>query len=246
MQTGFYIEPGQYHMDGTPRWRMRGHGSASATTTSPALPASKSCSRLWSRDVTAADLLLNLPVLLSLVSDTVASDIPLEHMPYLAQMLEEADLSGADRLVIQHPLAYTDYLTDGTYVLVPDIPAIQAAVADMLTPHRRGRLPGPRTDAGVLDAGHQGRRNGCGGRPVPLTVPIYQTSTFEVGSATELEELLEFRRPGHSYTRYSNPTHAALEGALAELEGGRRGWPPHREWPPSTGQSCPSSVPATR
>jgi methionine-gamma-lyase len=54
----------------------------------------------------------------------------------------------------------------------------------------------------------------------PVTVPIYQSSTFEVGSAAELEELLEFRRPGHSYTRYSNPTHAALEGALAELEGG--------------------------
>ena len=55
---------------------------------------------------------------------------------------------------------------------------------------------------------------------MPVTVPIYQTSTFEVGSAAELEELLEFRRPGHSYTRYSNPTHAALEAALAELEGG--------------------------
>jgi methionine-gamma-lyase len=54
----------------------------------------------------------------------------------------------------------------------------------------------------------------------PVSVPIYQTSTFEVGSAEELEELLEFRRPGHSYTRYSNPTHAVLEGALAELEGG--------------------------
>jgi cystathionine beta-lyase/cystathionine gamma-synthase len=54
----------------------------------------------------------------------------------------------------------------------------------------------------------------------PVTVPIYQTSTFEVGSAAELEEILEFRRPGHSYTRYSNPTHAALEAALAELEGG--------------------------
>jgi methionine-gamma-lyase len=53
----------------------------------------------------------------------------------------------------------------------------------------------------------------------PVNVPIYQTSTFEVGSATELAELLEFERPGHSYTRYSNPTHAALEGALAELEG---------------------------
>jgi methionine-gamma-lyase len=53
----------------------------------------------------------------------------------------------------------------------------------------------------------------------PVNVPIYQTSTFEVGSAQELAELLEFARPGHSYSRYSNPTHQALEEALAELEG---------------------------
>ena len=53
----------------------------------------------------------------------------------------------------------------------------------------------------------------------PINVPIYQTSTFEVTSASELAELLAFARPGHSYTRYSNPTHAALEEALAELEG---------------------------
>ncbi|HEX2141339.1 MAG TPA: aminotransferase class I/II-fold pyridoxal phosphate-dependent enzyme, partial [Candidatus Limnocylindria bacterium] len=52
-----------------------------------------------------------------------------------------------------------------------------------------------------------------------VNVPIYQTSTFEVGSAEELAELLEFARHGHSYSRYSNPTHAALEEALAELEG---------------------------
>ena len=53
----------------------------------------------------------------------------------------------------------------------------------------------------------------------PVNVPIYQTSTFEVADAVELAELLEFQRPGHSYGRYSNPTHAALEAALAELEG---------------------------
>ena len=57
----------------------------------------------------------------------------------------------------------------------------------------------------------------------PVNVPIYQTSTFEVADATELAELLEFERPGHSYTRYSNPTHAALEAALAELEGAEAG-----------------------
>jgi methionine-gamma-lyase len=53
----------------------------------------------------------------------------------------------------------------------------------------------------------------------PVNVPIYQSSTFAVESADELAELLEFRRAGHSYSRYSNPTHAALEDALAELEG---------------------------
>src|ERR671922_2610553 len=57
----------------------------------------------------------------------------------------------------------------------------------------------------------------------PINVPIYQTSTFAVSSAEELAELLEFARPGHSYTRYSNPTHAALEAALAELEGAEAG-----------------------
>ncbi len=57
----------------------------------------------------------------------------------------------------------------------------------------------------------------------PLSVPIYQASTFEVADAEELAELLEFARPGHSYSRYSNPTHAALEAALAELEGAEAG-----------------------
>jgi len=54
----------------------------------------------------------------------------------------------------------------------------------------------------------------------PVNVPIYASSTFEVADAAELGELLEFGRPGHSYSRYSNPTHEALERALADLEGG--------------------------
>jgi cystathionine beta-lyase/cystathionine gamma-synthase len=57
----------------------------------------------------------------------------------------------------------------------------------------------------------------------PVNVPIYQTSTFEVADAAELHELLEFQRPGHSYSRYSNPTHEALESAIAELEGAEAG-----------------------
>lgn len=57
----------------------------------------------------------------------------------------------------------------------------------------------------------------------PVNVPIYASSTFEVADATELAELLEFTRPGHSYSRYSNPTHETLETALADLEGAEAG-----------------------
>jgi cystathionine beta-lyase/cystathionine gamma-synthase len=53
----------------------------------------------------------------------------------------------------------------------------------------------------------------------PVNVPIYASSTFAVADAAELGELLEFAREGHSYSRYSNPTHQALEEALADLEG---------------------------
>ena len=54
----------------------------------------------------------------------------------------------------------------------------------------------------------------------PVNVPIYQNTTFAFATAAELGDVLEFRSPGHSYTRYSNPTHAAFESAMAELEGG--------------------------
>jgi methionine-gamma-lyase len=53
----------------------------------------------------------------------------------------------------------------------------------------------------------------------PVNVPIYASATFEVADAGELGDLLEFKRPGHSYSRYSNPTHEALEAAIAKLEG---------------------------
>ena len=135
-QTGFFIEPGQYHMDGhtalayaRTRFGIGDNDFTRAARQQELLEA-------MVKDLTAGDLLLNLPTLLSLVGDAVDSDIPVEYMPYLAKLLQEADLSSVDRLVIQHPLAYSDNLTDGTYILVPDIPAVQAAVEAMLAPHR--------------------------------------------------------------------------------------------------------------
>ncbi len=57
-----------------------------------------------------------------------------------------------------------------------------------------------------------------------LITPIYQTATFtfetveEAKSAIELS--LEREDPGYAYTRFSNPTHTALEKKIASLEEG--------------------------
>ena len=50
----------------------------------------------------------------------------------------------------------------------------------------------------------------------PMAQPIYQTSTFKV---TDSEQQLRATGTDMFYTRYGNPTHTAVEGAVAELEG---------------------------
>jgi cystathionine beta-lyase/cystathionine gamma-synthase len=54
----------------------------------------------------------------------------------------------------------------------------------------------------------------------PVSVPIYQTSTFAFADAAACADALNDPAAGFAYTRYSNPTTAALENALADLEGG--------------------------
>ena len=53
----------------------------------------------------------------------------------------------------------------------------------------------------------------------PLSTPIHQTSTFE---ATDNEEMLRVTGSDQYYSRYGNPTNAAAEAAIAELEGAER------------------------
>jgi len=53
-----------------------------------------------------------------------------------------------------------------------------------------------------------------------VSPPIYQTSTFASRSTREQWEIIEGKRVGHCYTRYSNPTTRSLEEKTAALEGG--------------------------
>jgi len=64
----------------------------------------------------------------------------------------------------------------------------------------------------------------AGQHPDPVTgsraVPIYQTTSFMFQDADHAAALFNLERPGHIYTRISNPTVSVLEERVAALEGG--------------------------
>ncbi len=66
---------------------------------------------------------------------------------------------------------------------------------------------------------HAGERSGTPtGQPV--ATPIYASTTFTYGSMADADAVLGGEKPGYIYTRYGNPTVAALEQAILSLEGG--------------------------
>src|ERR1700738_5451018 len=58
--------------------------------------------------------------------------------------------------------------------------------------------------------------------PVPgaRAVPIYQTTAYVFADTDHAAALFSVERPGHIYTRISNPTTAVLEERIAALESG--------------------------
>jgi O-acetylhomoserine (thiol)-lyase len=64
----------------------------------------------------------------------------------------------------------------------------------------------------------------AGQHPDPATgaraVPIYQTTSYVFQDVDHAAALFNLERPGHIYSRISNPTTAVLEERIAALEGG--------------------------
>jgi cystathionine beta-lyase/cystathionine gamma-synthase len=54
----------------------------------------------------------------------------------------------------------------------------------------------------------------------PVNTPIYQSASFVYDTIETMDAVFGGERPGYVYTRYGNPTVAALERAVATLEGG--------------------------
>src|SRR5215217_273673 len=54
----------------------------------------------------------------------------------------------------------------------------------------------------------------------PVATPIYATSTFTYDTMQEIDQVFSGEKQGFIYTRYGNPTTAALEEAVREIEEG--------------------------
>jgi cystathionine beta-lyase/cystathionine gamma-synthase len=66
---------------------------------------------------------------------------------------------------------------------------------------------------------HAGDRKKAGGH-VPATTPIYTASSYFYESMEQLDRVFAHEEAGYCYSRYDNPTNAALEEQAAALEGG--------------------------
>ncbi|QYO66800.1 trans-sulfuration enzyme family protein [Leptolyngbya sp. 7M] len=55
---------------------------------------------------------------------------------------------------------------------------------------------------------------------VPAATPIYASSSFVYERVEDIDRIVEGETSGFVYSRYGNPTVAAFESAMAELEGG--------------------------
>ena len=54
----------------------------------------------------------------------------------------------------------------------------------------------------------------------PTSTPIYASSTYTYDSMAEIDQVFAGEKPGYVYTRYGNPTLAALEVAIRTVESG--------------------------
>ncbi|MEY3296103.1 MAG: hypothetical protein RLZZ451_2151 [Pseudomonadota bacterium] len=78
--------------------------------------------------------------------------------------------------------------------------------------------------ASVIDPGFDTLALHAGAAPDPATgaraVPLHLSTSFVFQSADHAASLFNLERPGHVYSRISNPTNAVLEERIGALEGG--------------------------
>lgn len=133
LRTGFYLRAGPHHLDGSTALAFvrsrKGIGDSDFTR---AERQQQLLSAIRDK-LTAQNLLVSLPGLLATVKSAIATDVPSERIPDLAQAVQNADMSNLRRIVLQPP----DYMTadphsSAGYILIPNLPAIRAIGEDLL------------------------------------------------------------------------------------------------------------------
>jgi cystathionine beta-lyase/cystathionine gamma-synthase len=70
---------------------------------------------------------------------------------------------------------------------------------------------------------HSGDRKPNPDKPnafIPVTTPVYTAASYIYESTAQLDRVLGREEPGYCYSRYDNPTNAALEELMTSLENG--------------------------
>jgi polyisoprenyl-teichoic acid--peptidoglycan teichoic acid transferase len=126
-RVGFNIEPGRYHMDGrTALAFVRSRKGIGDSDFTRADRQQQLLAALRAK-LTAGNLLLALPGLLDAVKDAVATDVPRERLPQLAEAVQNADMSQLQRIVLQPPKYMSvDAHSAAGYILIPNLDAIRA------------------------------------------------------------------------------------------------------------------------
>lgn len=125
-KTGFYLQPGSYHMDGHTALAFvrsrKGVGDSDFTRAD----RQQQLLTALREQLTAGNLLLALPGLLDAVKNTIATDVPSDRISVLAQAVQGADMSELQRIVLQPPRYMTvDAYSSAGYILIPDLDAIR-------------------------------------------------------------------------------------------------------------------------
>jgi LCP family protein required for cell wall assembly len=133
-RTGFFLQPGTYHMGSELALAFvrsrKGIGDNDFTRADRQQQLLEAL-----RDkLTAGNLVLALPGLLDAVKNTIATDVPSDRMPALAQAVQDADMSNLRRIVLQPPEYMTaEPFSAAGYILHPNLEAIRSIGEQLLS-----------------------------------------------------------------------------------------------------------------
>ncbi|HET9879728.1 MAG TPA: LCP family protein [Candidatus Limnocylindria bacterium] len=140
--TGFFINPGAYHMDGhTALAYVRSRKGVGDSDFTRADRQQQLLAALQA-ELTAGNLVVTLPALLDAVKNTISTDIPAAELPRLAQAVQDADMRDLERVVLQPPeYMGVDPASAAGYILIPDLEAIRALGVRLMGDEEVGSAP---------------------------------------------------------------------------------------------------------